>query len=282
MQFAARYGFDADAGRRFREQLGLTPSDSKNFVPVDWVAECIVRTMINEMDTETAKANVRHLHWTNPRAVPCEVIQRAISDIVADRYLERVPKASAPSDESEFRELLSIYEAYFRADPVFDNQVANAETPELPCPVVGSDLLIKLGTVAANTNFGWPHPRVCALPHRKFVDALRKMPKQDPALEVGSQTGIEITLLGPGAPEPMTFGESNSRWNLLEGSSRPLCPQSRSVTQLDTLAQCLSGTTGLIDSMTRGLWLTESEDQEQAIENIQNWMSDVQSVGCLH
>ncbi len=280
LQMAARYGYDADAGRHLREQLGLTPSDCKNFVPVDWVAECIVRVLIAEMCSAAPSVDTRYLHWTSPAAVPCEVVQQAISEIVAERYGAAPAKERALSNESEFRELLSIYETYFRADPVFDDRISTDASGGLPCPPIDLKLLKKLAAAAANTNFGWPQPRVAALPHKKVVQALRNLPQLNTPPESGAAATLQITLLGPGAPERMMFGESNFRWHRIVGKMHPQRPQCRLTTRLETLADCLDGTTRVTDSMANGLWLTESDDQVLAAENIKKWMSDVQSVGC--
>lgn len=283
MQFAAKHGFDEQAGKLFREQLGLAKTDVKNLVPVDWVAESIVRTLVSDAcgTAVNTRASADILHWTNPNAVPCEDIQLAISDVVQSRSRppgnKRVDEVARPSP-TEFRSLLSIYEAYFRCDPVFDCSRSKARCPGLPCPRVDRDLLFELASSAVNTNFGWPQPRACPVPHQKIVRTLREIPWGAKADCRGVRDVITLNLLGPGAPEKLVFGETNSRWRRLGGAVPSLALEVRCTTRMEVLANCINGTTDVVDSMAQGLWMAESTDQEKANENIKNWMSDVQSI----
>lgn len=285
MQFAAKYGFDQEAGRLFREQLGLAETDVKNFVPVDWVAEGIVRTLVSDATSAAGKTHESAdiLHWTNPDAVPCEDIQLAISDVVQSHSRppgnKRASAAARPSP-TDFRSLLSIYEAYFRCDPSFDSSRSEARCPGLPCPRVDRDLLFQLASSAVNTNFGWPQPRSCPVPHQNIVKTLRGMPLVAPPDCSGLCSLIALKLLGPGAPETLVFGESNSRWCRIGGAVPSLAAEVMCTTRMEVLADCINGTTDVVDSMAKGLWMAESTDQQKANENIKNWMSDVQSRSC--
>ncbi len=57
---------------------------------------------------------------------------------------------------------MEIYRAYFRDDPAFDQTNLTRAIPQLPCPKVDRDLLVRTGSYAMDTNFGWPRP---PLPH---------------------------------------------------------------------------------------------------------------------
>ena len=62
--------------------------------------------------------------------------------------------------ERLFYEHLQTYESYWRDDPVFDSTNTLAALPDLPCPKVDSELLLKLAQAAVDLNFRWVDPPV--------------------------------------------------------------------------------------------------------------------------
>ncbi len=98
-QYAKLFGFSDQAGQWFRQQLGLNPSDRKNLVSVDWVAEGIVQTIeklvAKELDLPTGQPLV--LHWTNPQPVACQVMQSAIVDAIERSTNVMASEGSSPS-----------------------------------------------------------------------------------------------------------------------------------------------------------------------------------------
>ncbi len=145
------FGFRYDGQNQFLSQLGLKPCDAKNFVPVDWVAEAVVRI-----------AGIQGFHnaiynLTNPRPTACTEIESAMQRALAKCSGGRMAaKELDPLLMQGFREQLSVYESYFNNDPIFSCEHTQAVLPDLPCPTVDEALLERLADYAVAQNFGWP------------------------------------------------------------------------------------------------------------------------------
>ena len=282
-QLAKNYGISAEGGQWFRQQLGLQPQDGKNLVPVDWVAEAIVRSMSSSTrlspPTTSSTLEPRVLHWTNPRPTSCHIIQEAITTAVeaavgsggayssatqnslvtqkstviqnspgtqANRSASQQTAVELPQP-SDFREQMRVYESYFCSDPVFDNCQSRAAVPDLPCPEVDAAMLLRLAEFAIEHNFGWPKPQPKVLPHQSLVATLR----QFPVASGPGESQFSLRVLGPGAPETLHYGWRNQNWFLLPAAaSSPQAPVGVTLTApLSRFADCLPDNTSLNTSL---------------------------------
>lgn len=153
-------GFKPDTGNWFIEQLGLDQADSKNLVPVDWVAKAITTIAITQPFHDAI------YHLTNPTPLRCIEIQQAIQRSLEKRLdravgqslkgAEGQSRQQQPISPESFRDQLRVYESYFNNDPDFDCEHTQAVLPDFPCPLVNGALLEKLADFAIDANFGWP------------------------------------------------------------------------------------------------------------------------------
>lgn len=167
-QLAKVNGFDEHAGQLFRKAIGLNADDTKNFVPVDWVARCIAKL------SNDPRTLGKVFHLTNPDPVSVIDIQSAIVDALEVRF----PRASSsikanlsqPSDDigaSIFQEQMKVYGSYFQNDPKFDCSNTLALLPTDRCPKIDYAVLRRMADFALNCNFGW-QPRKTSNANQKI------------------------------------------------------------------------------------------------------------------
>ncbi len=87
------------SGSALRNQLGLSEQDTKNFVPVDWVARAIARIALDE------SLHGRIYHLTNPRPVSCVDVQVAIERSLAPQPANESSHVSAESSAEDTRDV---------------------------------------------------------------------------------------------------------------------------------------------------------------------------------
>ncbi len=146
-------GLDIAAADEMRRNLGLSSRDSKNLVPVDWLAEAILHLM----HTPEAIGGIYHL--THPQPARMSDIQRAIIDVLGENVQaanDRTMNLQIHPDL--FQEQMAVYESYFQDDPPFDRAQADRYLKSLPCPTMDYTALKELAAVALRSNFGWPKP----------------------------------------------------------------------------------------------------------------------------
>ena len=208
--------------------LGLTGTETKNFVPVDWVSRLIV-SIVNERQ---AWNSVYHL--TPEHRVKALDVALAIQNSL-DRFFLRNSEtvSSGPSVKpagmngnhaspsssidtankwvslgNAFAEQVSAYQEYWRDDPVFDASnrnrfAATKPTLDLSCPVLTQDLLEKLCDFALEHGFGWPKRRIVGAANRLADWLLEK------GIAAGNIVSAEVQLnaLGPGGLQ-VTIGRN--------------------------------------------------------------------------
>lgn len=170
--------------------LGLTGSEEKNFVPVEWVS----RVIASVVSVPASWGRVYHL--TPEERVSAHMaaaaMQRSLvkyfrsteSHEKSNRQTENVqPQFNGPSDGElqgserpkndwsslgkAFSNQVSAYQEYWRDDPVFDTrnlmdfaQSTKSLTPDaLKCPRLDDVVLERLCDFAIRSGFGWPKPR---------------------------------------------------------------------------------------------------------------------------
>ena len=272
LEFVKRYGFNQEAGAWFRKQLGLNESDSKNFVPVDWVANAIARIAM------TPQLHGAVYHITNPKPTTCADVQHAIQ-----RSLAKFAAGNGPtlSSASQFRDQLEVYESYFNNDPVFDCAHTRAALPDLLCPKMDAEMLEKLGDYAIRANFGWPKPSAQLPPYVKILQALSQMPKVKNGAEAEL---LELNLLGNSAPSALHFLRSAKGWVPCAGNFRQEQVKYRLTMTAAALAGCISGTceishtTHLVDS---GQLVFQGNPLTERLVFINDWLQDLKLLAPL-
>ncbi len=272
LEFVKRYGFNEEAGAWFRNQLGLNESDSKNFVPVDWVAKAIVRIAL----TPSLQGSVYHL--TNPVPTTCIDVQNAVQ-----RSLSKFAEGIGPSSNStgEFREQLGVYESYFNSDPVFDCKNTQAALPDLQCPTVDIGMLEMLGDYAIQANFGWPKPSAQIPPYAKMMESLGQLPSVNFS---GTAELLELNLLGNSAPGVLHFVQSASRWVPAKGSFRKEQVKYRLTITAELLAGYLNGTADTSDTshlVESGQLVFQGNPSIGSLVFINDWVQDLKLIAPL-
>lgn len=278
-QYAKAFGFSKGMGEWFREQLGLSPDDVKNLVPVDWVADCIAKVVLDE----SIAAGV--YHWTHEDPVAAVVMQDAITDSIEGQFKDSnaLIESGEAADEpaaTAFREQMSIYESYFTCDPQFDVSRARQVTDQAKCPTVDYELLCSLSDFALGSNFGWPKPQLPDLAgENEWVDRIRQFKSSftsSPDLAVQGDFQFELRLLGPGAPESLFVVKQGSRWFTEAKAIASEVEFHWQVSMpLSALTGCFTGTTRLHDTFQNGRGVALGRMPANWLAIIEHWIHDV-------
>jgi thioester reductase-like protein len=151
------------------EVLGMTGSESKNLVPVDWVSAAMTRIILDE------SLHGRTYHFTSdtPTSVGtlCSVFEGLVVEMAAELKRQRETQAAAgtarPKPAAAFDPLtlgklfldqMHVYKAYWRDDPRFDGTNTQLAVPGLPAPVLDEETIRRLCRFAIANNFRWPPP----------------------------------------------------------------------------------------------------------------------------
>ena len=205
--------------------LGLTGSEFKNFVPVDWVASIICHVMSNQ------KYHGATYHLTPQNAVDVETMYDQISEAIIEFSPPRPESTSGLLDFKELTEMfvdqMTSYRAYWRDDPVFDTTNLQAVAPHLPCPRIDKEMLMRASQYAVENNFGWPAPapqKVDFDVERAFSQVVVNGDPDEPTQRIGlhvfGEGGTQCTLsiggkrilaMEPGICNPDGHAYLNSR-----------------------------------------------------------------------
>ena len=199
--------------------LGLTGTETKNFVPVDWVSRWIALIV----SAPQAWNSVYHL--TPDHRVKAIDVALAMQKSLKRFFLRKslveeanpsvkptashgqqdVPSSGVGTADkwallgNTFAEQVSSYQEYWRDDPEFDasNRIRFASTKpnlDLSCPILAPDLLEKLCDFALEHGFGWPKRRIVAV-STCLTDWISAR-----GISAGSVLSAELQLnaLGPG------------------------------------------------------------------------------------
>ncbi len=147
----------AQSGKRLLEVLNLTGNERKNFVPVDWVSAATTKVFLNP------ELHGRTYHLTPRNRVTVSQMQ----DVFQRVCIEWVAPMPTPEDtydwqnfEKFFFDQMGVYKAYWQDDPEFDSSNTVAALPELLCPDIDEEMLLKMSRYAVEANFGWPRPPI--------------------------------------------------------------------------------------------------------------------------
>jgi thioester reductase-like protein len=159
--------------------LGLEGSETKNFVPVEWVSACMAKVI------STLKLHGQTYHLTPRDRVTSMQTARAIQAAL-EKHVYSANKAAdskglsasesirkedghgqdPQSNDSAwgalgeaFASQISVYKEYWRDDPEYSDMNTRTAMPELPCPDLTFQVLQKMCDFAIESGFGWPKPK---------------------------------------------------------------------------------------------------------------------------
>ena len=138
-------------GERFFRLLGLRGDEGKNLVPVDWLASAIIKlAMSPEHHRQT-------YHMTNPRPVTVRDIQGVVREAIElyspRRFTGTLSESEIVGYERLFRQHMDIYRSHWRDDPLFDRTNIERALPQLPCPEIDHDMLLRIAAYPVQHNF---------------------------------------------------------------------------------------------------------------------------------
>lgn len=134
-------------------RISLDGTETKNFIPVDWVAEVISYIVTHPQH------HGQTYHLTPRQRVSTEtirdVLEKAYGFYGAEFSGYGKPVENPTEIEKFFYEHIRVYNSYWRDDPEFDTTNLRAACPHLPCPTMDEDLLLKLSIKAMEMDFKW-------------------------------------------------------------------------------------------------------------------------------
>jgi hypothetical protein len=140
--------------------MGLSGEERKNFVPVDWISAAISRGVTDQ----SGRFRGRTIHLAPSKRVSlaamAEVIAESLDTQAGENQAGGTPSSAAAATRDPgqvldfFRQQMGIYQAYWRDDPEFDGAAVAELLPDLPCPEVDHQSMLRLCRYALRTNFG--------------------------------------------------------------------------------------------------------------------------------
>ncbi len=178
----------------------LSGTESKNFVPVDWVSAATAYILTH------SELHGRTYHLTPRHPATVRLMANILEDATHFYAAKFVGEDAEIDDWSEveqiFNDNIHVYNSYWRDDPVFDCTNTLEALPHLPCPHVDREMLMRMSRVAIEGNFGGGRDKKVDLdfdPHQHLK----------PLVEAGEQfahnghdthlLGLEVTGGGGGA-----------------------------------------------------------------------------------
>jgi hypothetical protein len=137
--------------RRLPIRLPFTADEPRNVVPVDYVAQAVVR-LLHRPD-----CHGQTFHLVSQRPVPVRLIKEAAEEVLnvgGTRWAGPGVLACPSRLERLFLDHLREYWPYFHGDPVFDCRNLRAALPEWPPAAVDRDTLKRLIRFAVADNWG--------------------------------------------------------------------------------------------------------------------------------
>lgn len=206
-----------DMNERFMGLLGLRGDEGKNLVPVDWLAKAIATIVA------APALHGRTYHLASARPVAVATIQRLIQQAI-ESYHPNPLRTSGGADlstyESLFQEYMRIYQSHWRDDPKFDLTNTREALPQLPCPELDEEALLRIARYPIERNFN-----------------LSPFQKVEPAYDVAGRLGGLVRANGKqGSSAParcnlQVNGRGGGQWqlklhdDLVCGIERGLAPE---------------------------------------------------------
>ncbi len=148
---AARPVVPGGLRRSLSVALPFRGDEAQDLVPVDWVAQAIVRLL------ERPAAHGRTYHVTAANQVPLRVLGDVAAEALAIDGVEWAgpeTEVAAGSLEQALLDMVGDHRPYLTGAPVFDRQHLLAFLPDLPAPAIDHALLVRLMRYAARDRWG--------------------------------------------------------------------------------------------------------------------------------
>lgn len=185
--------------------LGLSGSENKNFIPVDWVSGAMLRIF------QTREKGVYHLTPEIRTGVlqTAMVMQNSLRDFLNKKSIEKAASNSKNQNENgkdsisqsevanfgaTFASQVATYQNYWRDDPTFGLENTTAAVEEFRCPELTTDVLKRLCDYALHQNFGWPRSPMVQIDSYfdKWLESHGIFKSED------GNGVLEVRALGPG------------------------------------------------------------------------------------
>ena len=183
-------------------RLALDGSESKNLVPVDWVSAVTVRIV------KQPELHGKTYHLTPRNAIPVRLMRDVMEETTGLYAVKYIGHGREIEDMTEYERLfhdhMQVYKSYWRDDPVFDCTNTMNVAPDLPCPTVNRDMLLRLSRWAIDSNFGsartrLPAPVFDAHHHLESLVQAAREPDQPPSDCSGDRLlGLQVDGHGGG------------------------------------------------------------------------------------
>jgi thioester reductase-like protein len=138
--------------------LGMSGSECKNLVPVDWVSAVMARIILDP----SLHGKTYHLTSTRPTSVGllCRVFEQMVVEMAERPKATGGGKPASSFDPALlsrlFGDQMQVYRAYWRDDPEFDSSATHRAVPDLASPAIDEPTIRRLCRFAIETGFRWP------------------------------------------------------------------------------------------------------------------------------
>ncbi|MFM8734158.1 MAG: SDR family oxidoreductase [Pirellulales bacterium] len=138
--------------------LGMSGTECKNLVPVDWVSAVMARIILDP----ALHGSTYHLTSTRPTSVGllCRVFEQMVVEMAERPNAAGGSKPASGFDPAILARLFSdqmqVYRAYWRDDPDFDSSATRRAVPDLASPAIDEPTIRRLCRFAIETGFRWP------------------------------------------------------------------------------------------------------------------------------
>jgi thioester reductase-like protein len=136
-----------------KTRISLDGTETKNFIPVDWVSEVITYLVTHRQH------HGQTYHLTPRQRVSAGMIRDVLEHAYGFKGAEfsgyGKPIENPTEIEQLFYEQIRVYSSYWRDDPEFDTTNLDVACPHIPCPTMDRDLLDMLSAKAMAMDFRW-------------------------------------------------------------------------------------------------------------------------------
>ncbi len=129
---------DESGFRKVSLRLAMTGEEQRNFIPVDWVAEAMVRLL----GMPATRGRTIHLAPDKPITI------RQLIDFTSSYLNSGGVEFCGPGKPADLNDIeamayggKSLYEPYEQTDPVFETTTLSELLPDLPCPAIDEPML---------------------------------------------------------------------------------------------------------------------------------------------
>jgi nucleoside-diphosphate-sugar epimerase len=129
---------DENGFRKVDLRLAMTGNEQRNFIPVDWVAEAMVRLLA----MPESRGRTIHLAPNKPITI------RQLIDYTSSYLNSGGVEFCGPNRPTDLNAIeamayggKSLYEPYEQTDPVFETTTLDELLPDLPCPIIDEAMI---------------------------------------------------------------------------------------------------------------------------------------------